>query len=271
MLRKLLKYDFRALNRFLIILHVILLASAFLGRIALRASVISLGENGIVGFGIFLIIVYAVALLAALNATLILVGVYFYRNLYSDEGYLTHTLPVSAGELLASKAIAGSVWLFADQILMLVSFAILVSFRPVVDLVLQNKAWILQLLQLPENLSPATAAGSVAGWLLLLALASSLQSAAMIYTAVTVGQLFSNHRVWAALVAYGILNAVLGNIAGIGTGVLNGSGHSLVKLLLGGSAGWTVTAAVSVLLSLAFAAAGFGVTWRLMKTKLNLS
>lgn len=271
MLRKLLKYDFRALNRFLVIIHIILLALALLGRIALQASVISLGEIGIAGtFGIFLIIVYVVMILAAIFVTQILVAVWFYRNLYSDEGYLTHTLPVSEGELLTSKVIAGSAWLFVDQLLVAASLGILLLFRPMVDLAVQNKSMILQVLDLPEGLS----LGAAALWILVLSLAASLQGVALMYLAVAVGQLFENHRVWAAVVAYGILNSVrnaLGSAAGFGTGVLSSADNSLVQLLFGGNAGGLAAAAVSILLSLLIAAVGFGVTWHLMRTKLNLS
>ena len=49
-------------------------------------------------------------------ATSIIIAVHFYKSTYSDEGYLTHTLPVKKGTLLFAKVIAGTIWCIIDII-----------------------------------------------------------------------------------------------------------------------------------------------------------
>ena len=49
----------------------------------------------------------------------IYIAVRFYKNLYTDEGYLMHTLPVTPRQLLVSKLTVGSLWSFLVTILTL--------------------------------------------------------------------------------------------------------------------------------------------------------
>ena len=51
-----------------------------------------------------------ILLTCAAFTTAIIIAVRFYKNTYSDEGYLTHTLPVKRGTLLLAKVIAGTIW-----------------------------------------------------------------------------------------------------------------------------------------------------------------
>ena len=42
----------------------------------------------------------------------------FYRNLYTDQGYLMHTLPVSEHSLILSKAFIAVIWRLAGMVIM---------------------------------------------------------------------------------------------------------------------------------------------------------
>ena len=103
MLRKLIKYDMKALNRFLIIVHAFLILAAILGRIFItsRAGSGSGEWNAtilVLGFALCFLL-----LTGATYTTAIVAAVRFYRNMFSDEGYLTHTLPVSTDTLLLRR------------------------------------------------------------------------------------------------------------------------------------------------------------------------
>ena len=112
MFRKVLKYDFRAVGRLWWILALALTWISVLGAIALR-SIISftsmdmsrytvLTEIMLIGAIIFLFASF-IAICASGLLTQLLVYYRFYRNFYTDEGYLTFTLPVSRKTLLLSK------------------------------------------------------------------------------------------------------------------------------------------------------------------------
>lgn len=53
----------------------------------------------------------------AIIITLVAVISNFYKTLYGAQGYLSFTLPVKSGQLLASKAIVSFVWLLASYII----------------------------------------------------------------------------------------------------------------------------------------------------------
>lgn len=129
MLAKLLKYDFAALSRVLIPVHL---------------AVLAVGVLAIACFGVFRFVdnssaaaptleplsammlmsggLCTLALGAAPVATFVVIVRRWYANLFTDEGYLTLTLPVSAGAHVASKTIAGFVWMVIDLALLVALF-----------------------------------------------------------------------------------------------------------------------------------------------------
>ena len=56
------------------------------------------------------LILYVIMLMAATWGIMIFLGIRFYRSMYSDEGYLSHTLPVTANQLFLSKVLVGGIW-----------------------------------------------------------------------------------------------------------------------------------------------------------------
>ncbi len=61
-------------------------------------------------FGAFTLLLYAVLLVVVNAGIVIYVGVHFYKTMYTDEGYLLHTLPVTKHEILFSKILVGGLW-----------------------------------------------------------------------------------------------------------------------------------------------------------------
>ena len=57
-----------------------------------------------------LLILYVIMLLASTWGMLIYLGIRFFRSMYTDEGYLSHTLPVTANQLLLSKVLVSGLW-----------------------------------------------------------------------------------------------------------------------------------------------------------------
>ncbi len=120
MLKKLLKYEFRALLKLWCILSAILLAASVVcGGIFSFSAVI---ENGaLLILSIFLMMGWMFALFGYAVVTTILIAVRFYRTLFSDEGYLTFTLPVKKTHILNSKIIFGVVFQVSSFVVMIIS------------------------------------------------------------------------------------------------------------------------------------------------------
>ncbi|WP_251212181.1 hypothetical protein [Adlercreutzia murintestinalis] len=131
MLEKLFRTDFKALSRILLPLHLVVVGIGVLATFAGFAgySLEGLDELfGAAGDQIVTLLSGLAALFLALSmfllfcacvTTFVVVVVRFYRNLFSDEGYLTLTLPVTAGQLVTAKVLAGLLWMVIDALVVL--------------------------------------------------------------------------------------------------------------------------------------------------------
>ncbi len=110
MLKKLLKYDFRAILRYWWIGALSSVVLSLLGgwAISIFNNEKELPEILYVVAGIVMFVV-VLGMFAFVAMTTILIFVRFYKNFFSDEGYLTFTLPVKRASLLNSKIISSTV------------------------------------------------------------------------------------------------------------------------------------------------------------------
>ena len=109
MLGKLLKQDFRATARIMLPLYA---AVPVLGLFTNLITHLCENQTGFLINAISTLVsfIFALALIAAVVTTVVLMVLRFYRNLMTDEGYLMFTLPVSTTELIFSKLIVSVVW-----------------------------------------------------------------------------------------------------------------------------------------------------------------
>ncbi|MBQ7090157.1 MAG: hypothetical protein IJN82_03485 [Clostridia bacterium] len=109
MLSKLLKYDFKALFKYWWIAAVSSLGLSILGGCGLMLMNAEMELPQVVSMTVIsalMLVVLSFPVFTVLS--LVLVMVRFCKNFYSDEGYLTFTLPVKRAQLLNSKLISGS-------------------------------------------------------------------------------------------------------------------------------------------------------------------
>ena len=160
--------------------------------------------------GAFTLIMYAVLLVVVNAGIVIYVGVHFYKTMYTDEGYLLHTLPVTKHEILASKILVGGLWVLIIVFSMYLSLFLLGL----------SMVWVI----LPDNYTMAefwrefrNSAGDLfrlAGvelgidfgiwfWkVLLTSLITPFITLTTLFGAVSIGQLASKHRVLMAILSY---------------------------------------------------------------------
>lgn len=205
MLGKIIKYDMKAMNRFLIIIHAFLLIYAFLIRILITGR---LTTSTIHTFGstYFLILGLTAAfgiilLTCAAFATSIIIAVRFYKSTYSDEGYLTHTLPVKRGTLLLAKIIAGTIWGLIDITLIFTAVYIAASVPYVKDALSGNEAIIQEVFSLGSRLGTF---GTIAFYIFFM-LAGTVANVVLYYACISLGQIFTGHRVFGAVAMYFII------------------------------------------------------------------
>lgn len=139
MLRKLLKYDFRSIWRIWWIAAASALVCSFLGAFALRfllsttdTSTESISEIEILltFMSGMIMFVSVLAILATVFISGLLTYWRFYKHFFSDEGYLTFTLPVSRKELLLSKTLNAMIWMVMQAVLIILCLFVFFLFSP---------------------------------------------------------------------------------------------------------------------------------------------
>lgn len=198
MLGKLIKHEFRALSRFLLPLHILLLIVCVCGRFMFQASTIMELPNVLV---IISLIFFISLLIVVPCITSILIVVRYYKNLYTDEGYLTLTLPATRGQLLFSKGFAACIWSLLDFAIVIAGCAIVI----IIPQVTQNSATILMELENALEMSPVLFFWSTVG----LSVIGCLGNVALYYFSVSIGQLLSSHRVIGAVIAYFAISSIV--------------------------------------------------------------
>ena len=106
MLRKLVKYDFNYYIKYWLIAAVTTVGLAVVCGLCFKTLAIENDKlNALKVLCLLAGVISAVAIFGLLIFTRILGVVRYYKNLFTDEGYLTFTLPAKSSELLSSKVL----------------------------------------------------------------------------------------------------------------------------------------------------------------------
>ena len=108
MLGKLMKYDWRGL-RLPILIMVGILGATTLLTCGIILTINPKLDNVATGFSMMSlmlsIMLYYFGVIGCTMGTMLVIAIRFYKTTYTDQGYLTHTLPVESKTLLAAKTI----------------------------------------------------------------------------------------------------------------------------------------------------------------------
>lgn len=122
MLGKLFKYEFKNTGKLMLTFYGIMIALTFIGMIGF--SMINNSSNDSALQGIFLVaylFLYVIALLALYIVSYVYMCIHFYKTMYTSQGYLTHTLPVSPWANFNVKLVVSFLWLFLNLLLTILS------------------------------------------------------------------------------------------------------------------------------------------------------
>ena len=120
MLKKLLKYEFKATGRVYGGLYLAILAVAVLMGVSFQIPALLVHTAPIA----VLMLVYMGLGVAIAVMTVLSIIQRFTRNLLGREGYLMHTLPVSNAQLILAKLIPSIVWVLCSIVVVLLSFVL---------------------------------------------------------------------------------------------------------------------------------------------------
>ena len=194
MVKKLFKHEFHAMWRSMTPMWVVLLGLSLMGRLIHLFETDNLIYDIVSSSSVFF---YVVALIACVASPLIFAVIRFYRNMFSGEGYLTFTLPVTTSQHLWVKLTVA----VATELVTLVAVALSVIVVTFGDLTVEiGKAiWYLFKMSVEQWGAhfPLYAVEAVVAVLVLVTVEILL-----FYCCICIGQQVSKHRVLGAVGAY---------------------------------------------------------------------
>lgn len=211
MLRKLIKYELKSSGKISLLLNGYIIVLTILGILMAKTGFFTAMQESDSAIQQTLastsIITYVVSIIAVSLAITIYQLYRFYKNFYTDEGYLMHTLPVTPVQLILSKGIIAFLTVLLTGLVMMVSiFSITLSAAPPGE-------WTDFFRQLRNILPEVTRELGISPTVLILYMFVSMiltgaHSVLAFYAALSIGQLFSKHKIMGSIIAYGILNTV---------------------------------------------------------------
>ncbi|WP_138268301.1 hypothetical protein [Anaerofustis stercorihominis] len=135
MLSKLIKYEIKATKRIMIPAIIALICVSVLNGVLVGISTNNILHDSII-YNIFSAVsgsVYMLGIMAILILAAVLSIIRFYKADLSNEGYLTHTLPINIGKEILSKVIVGTLWVILTGLAIIISVLCLVMFSSIFD------------------------------------------------------------------------------------------------------------------------------------------
>lgn len=231
-----------------------------------------------------LLILYVIMLLASTWGMLIFLGIRFFRSMYTDEGYLSHTLPVTANQLFLSKVLVSGLWY------LFISVGIGVS---VLALILSMMMGVFNIGELSSELAQYN--GNIWAFLsdgiyelgrfyeeqmglnllhygitmLLAVVVGPFTAMITLFGSLTIGQLSSRHKGLMGILTYAgitILSSIVGSTVQ--------SVFMFSAGVISSSSGFSMTSNtaydVSILTNVLIAAVMYGISYYILNRKLNL-
>ncbi len=215
MLKKLLKHEWRGLWK----IPLLLLGILLLGTLALGFSfALPIWDEDWFGFGFSLVatflVYYALVIGVPMGINIYLV-VRYYKSMFTDEGYLTHTLPATTHQLLLSKSIVMGAWNVISTLALGGSVFIILSMLYVFQI--QKEVSLTELFEEFGRLFRMMIEdggfqdlGGFAISAIILALAGMVCNTMKLIGAISLGQLLRRHRILGAIGAYFGFNIITG-------------------------------------------------------------
>lgn len=227
---------------------------------------------------ILVIFAYLFCVAAASFSITLCTAIRFYKNLFTDEGYLMFTLPVTPAKLLLSKGLVAALWRIISIALMMLSIFLIAFtgficigemsyvefFKDFAEFFVNLFDWqtIQEYINVPVPL--------LILWLLLLGTASLISKILFIYTCICLGQLFQKHKVGGSILCYFGLRFITQFFRQLFTQLLSEQIYSLYYIEEIGTGAWLSIMFISLLFMWGICVGMYCLCIYLMTKKLNL-
>lgn len=218
MLGKLFKHEFKETAKLLVPLNLILIALTIIGAILLGTSILQ--NESLEILAVSSMMVYILSIIALFIITAVYLTIRFYKTMYSSQGYLTHTLPVSTASVINTKILVSAFWIFISFCITILSVFVLIR-------ITAGTEWDPSVFQELNAVIPELF-GIGAGEFLVLLIATLILACfsgiLMIFASLSIGQLFSLHRIIAAIITYivfYVIEQIIGTIELMILGISN--------------------------------------------------
>ncbi len=195
MLGKLLKHEWIATVRRYALFYLVLAAVTLVAAVMHALPI----ENVVLGFfeGTVLVL-YVIAVIGVVFCSTAMGVIRFYKNMVSDEGYLTFTLPAKVEELVLAKFIVAFVWQIITVVLSAASLFLV--FVPGHIEMSQLSAVLSQLSDQFGVLVPV---------FVFMLFFSLMYQILTYYLSIAIGQLFGTYKIVGSVVAYCVISFVV--------------------------------------------------------------
>ncbi|MGI6008208.1 MAG: hypothetical protein ACOX8E_12040 [Ruminococcus sp.] len=276
MLKKLFKYEWKASARVMLVLYGIVILFTLLSRLLMEVSGIRSGDGSlpIVETISALILMISVVLIgSSVIFTWIFIAYRFYKSVFTEQGYLTNTLPVTQQQIIIAKGLTGVIWQVINWLVVVAAFLIMAA---------DGNDFVGFFKIFPEIFRMFTIRDiALSVWLILfIIIASPFTMVLEMYMCIAVGNLLSGHKVLGAVGTYAglyVVQCIIGVIVMVCSGLqylsVEYTGntvemqsrlqHQLLSTL-------NINLAAALIVSLAFIAMGYLVTKHIMTKRLNL-
>ena len=206
MVKKLFKHEIAYYTRSMLLIYGILLAIAAVSRVI---QFFEADNTVYITLNIISILTYALGIIAVFAMTMVFTVTRYYRNLFTSEGYLSFTLPVTPTQHILIKLSAAVLTHVASMIVVLISACIITAGDVLVEI---SKAIAYVIDIIPDRLAfmfrdTTAAEWQVNIWLfvaefILLMIVAVIYQMLLFYGCITVGQMSHKNRVLTAVGVY---------------------------------------------------------------------
>lgn len=258
MLGKLIKHEWIATLRkyslFYLVLGMMTVFAWIMHGIPVDNVVFNMGEAAV-------LVLYIITVVGVLFCSVGMAVIRFYKNMVTDEGYLTFTLPVKVEELVLSKFIVAFLWQIITIVLCCGSLFLV--FIP-------GHIEMKEVSKIISYFSEQT--GTLLPVFFLLMFFTLMYQLLFYYMCIAVGQSFGSNKVIWSVVMYCIINFIMEMVLLVILLVVFAIiGFNEVEAFMNTTDGATILYSISIVWTCILGVAAYFITCNLLKKKLNLT
>ena len=222
MLGKLIKYEWKNLSRKFLIMLAILVVTTLVSSLMIISINFDFDQvndyySAFMMMGSILIY-YLGGIICSLGTSLI-IAIRFYKSCYTDAGYLTHTLPVSAHQLVGAKTFTACLVQFLSLICIFLSSGVYIAVM--LTAILNSSAsftfgelsMTLIITDFEQELGMSVVQYVI--FLLVYSIIGCITGVCILLGCVSLGQLYTKHRVLGAIIAYFAVTMIMQIVSGL--------------------------------------------------------